>query len=182
MASTTGQNLRVRVSPGTNAQVVATLPNGTVVDVVGAGQQQDDYTWVPIQSGTVQGWCILEGLAQQNAGASAAPSARASAAPSPSAPPSAAPSPSASPQPSPTPAASAVPVPSGTGEQYVVATVTGDQLVVRNAPGGERITSLPNGTVVTVTGSAQASGGNNWLPIRVGNVQGWVIAGGIRRQ
>jgi len=190
VASTTGQNLRVRAGPGTSAQPITTLPNGTVVDVVSAGQQQNGYTWVQIRSGSITGWCILEGLQQQSAtasatpSASAAPSAPASAVPSSSASPlpSTSPQPSALPQASPTSAASVVPVPSGTGQQYVVATITGEQLVVRNNPGGDRITSIPNGTVVEVTGPAQAAGGNNWLQIRVANVQGWVIAGGIRRQ
>jgi uncharacterized protein YraI len=66
----------------------------------------------------------------------------------------------------------------------VVATNTGQNLVVRAGPGTatQRVASLANGTVVEAIGAAQPAEGSNWLPIRVGDVQGWVIAGAVRQQ
>ncbi len=183
VASSTGEDLRVRARPGIAAPLITALPNGTAVQVVGAGQPQDGYTWVPIRSGDLEGWCILEGLARQTA-ASPAPSAPPSpepAAPSPSSAPTTSPQPSPSPSPAPP---SASPAPSGGGPRYVVATNTGQNLVVRAGPGTatQRVASLANGTVVEAIGAAQPAEGSNWLPIRVGDVQGWVIAGAVRQQ
>jgi len=180
VASSTGENLRVRAGPGLSAQLITALPNGTAVQVIGAGQPQDNYTWVQIRANGVEGWCILEGLTRQTAAASSAPSAS----PSASSPSTAA---SSSPQPSPTPSPappSASPALSGGGPRYVVATNTGENLVVRAGPGTatQRVTSLPNGTVVEAIGAAQQAEGSTWLPIRAGDVQGWVIAGAVRQQ
>lgn len=62
VATSTGEPLSVRVAPGTTATRITSLPNGTVVEVIGSGQPQDGYTWVPIQTGDVHGWCIREAL------------------------------------------------------------------------------------------------------------------------
>ena len=188
VASSTGEDLRVRAAPGLDAQPITVLPNGTVVQVLGAGQQRNGYTWVQIRANDVTGWCILEGLTRQTAAASAAPPVSPS---EPSTAPTPSPAPTSSPQPSPTlspaqpsaaPSSSAAP--SGVGPRYVVATNTGQNLVVRAGPGTatQRVASLANGSVVEATGASQQAEGSTWLQIRSGNVQGWVIAGAVRQQ
>ena len=176
VATSTGQNLVVRDGPGTSSQRITTLPNGTVVEVIGPGQEQDGYTWVPIRIDDVEGWSILEGLEQQTAAASPPP-AQPTPAPQPT------PEPTAAPTPEPTPVP-AEPVPDGPGQRAVVATITGQQLVVRSGPGTStaRVGSLPNGTVVEIVGPAQSVGGRPWVPIRGGGLEGWVVEGGLRRQ
>jgi len=47
--------LRVRSGPGTNFDLVITLPYGMVVDVVGGPERADSYTWWQIEFSTPEG-------------------------------------------------------------------------------------------------------------------------------
>lgn len=62
VATVNGQPLRVRSGPGTNFPRLASLPNGTVVEVLEGPQPGDGYTWVRIRANGVEGWCVREAL------------------------------------------------------------------------------------------------------------------------
>lgn len=57
--------VRVRSGPGTSFNQIASLPNGTVVEVIEGPQPADNYNWVHIRADGVDGWCILEALRPQ---------------------------------------------------------------------------------------------------------------------
>lgn len=62
VAARNSQTVRVRNGPGINSQQIASLPNGTAVQVVSNPQPADGYRWVRITADGVDGWCILEAL------------------------------------------------------------------------------------------------------------------------
>lgn len=47
--------LRVRSGPGTNFDLVITLPYGMVVDIIGGPERADNYTWWQIEFSTPEG-------------------------------------------------------------------------------------------------------------------------------
>jgi uncharacterized protein YraI len=47
--------LRVRSGPGTNFDLVITLPYGMVVDIIGGPERADSYTWWQIEFSTPEG-------------------------------------------------------------------------------------------------------------------------------
>lgn len=58
-------SVRVRNGPGLSFTQVASLPNGTVVEVIEGPQAADNYNWVRIRTAEVDGWCILEALRKE---------------------------------------------------------------------------------------------------------------------
>ncbi|MDQ5851416.1 MAG: SH3 domain-containing protein, partial [Chloroflexota bacterium] len=65
VAARGARTLVVRSGPGTGSARIGALPNGTPVRVVGEPVAADGYRWVQIESDTLNGWCILEGLRQR---------------------------------------------------------------------------------------------------------------------
>lgn len=65
VAARGSDTIRVREGPGVNFQQIASLRNGTTVQVVEGPRPADNYNWVRIRAGNVDGWCILEGLRKQ---------------------------------------------------------------------------------------------------------------------
>jgi hypothetical protein len=62
VAARNSQTVRVRSGPGTSSPQIASLPNGTEVQVVSDPQPADGYHWVRVIADGVDGWCILEAL------------------------------------------------------------------------------------------------------------------------
>ncbi len=156
--ATAGEPLNVRTAPG--GQVVGTLPNGTRIELTGRDSQgyveRTNATWLDKRYVSVNQPSV------QPAPAKAAPLAspqepanQPSVQPTPvkSAPQT---SPQASPQ-----AASSQPAPAQVAANRTAQTVgyvrtTGNPLNVRNAPGGQVISTLPNGTRLELTGRENA--------------------------
>lgn len=57
--TTHGDTLSVRAAPDANSQRLTSLPNGSVVEVIGGPQQGGPYTWWRIRSASgVEGWAV----------------------------------------------------------------------------------------------------------------------------
>jgi uncharacterized protein YraI len=72
------------------------------------------------------------------------------------------------------PAVSAPPVSSG--DQYTVSTSGCLNLRTDPSLSGSKVSCLPTGTAVTVTGDAVAADGYSWLPVSTGAGSGWVAS------
>ncbi len=62
VAARNSRTVRVRSGPGISSPQIASLANGTAVQVVSDPQPADGYRWVRIIADGVDGWCILEAL------------------------------------------------------------------------------------------------------------------------
>lgn len=62
VAARNSATVRVRSGPGLGFDQITSLRNGTPVEVISEPQPADNYTWVRIRAGEVDGWCILEAL------------------------------------------------------------------------------------------------------------------------
>ncbi len=63
--STDGGNLRVRPEPSLNGEPVASLSNGSIVQIIAGPTEGDGYTWWQIDTGSVQGWVAADFLEPQ---------------------------------------------------------------------------------------------------------------------
>ncbi|MDP8924967.1 MAG: SH3 domain-containing protein [Chloroflexota bacterium] len=78
VAKTDNQGVRLRAQPSRTASVVAVLPEGTVVEIVGEDRQGDGLTWKNVRApGDRRGWVSAEYLAAapSNASGASAPGA-----------------------------------------------------------------------------------------------------------
>lgn len=62
VVNTGGTALRLRAEPRLEAQVVAGLPEGTVVTIEAGPIQADGYEWWKVRYGEQQGWCAANWL------------------------------------------------------------------------------------------------------------------------
>ncbi len=62
VATANGRPLNIRQGPSIASNVIGTAAQGTTVQVFDTPVQADGYTWVHIQTGTADGWCIREAL------------------------------------------------------------------------------------------------------------------------
>lgn len=67
IVSGTGNGLNVRAQPGTQAEKLATVPDGTVVTIIGGPSEADGFTWWNIQAGTLTGWSVQDFLVKVSA-------------------------------------------------------------------------------------------------------------------
>ncbi len=151
---TDGLNLNLRNGPSATATIIGRMPPGATVDVMGAAQAG----FLPVRYNGTNGWASAEWLS-----VSASPTPTATATP-------VTPTPTATPV---TPTATATSTPGGpTGTATVNA--GGSRLNMRSGPGTQYpvVVSIPDGTVVDVTGAAQ----NGFLPVRYQGVSGWSSA------
>jgi uncharacterized protein YraI len=56
VVNTGALGLRLRAEPGTSAQIVATVPDGTRMTVTGGPVQKDGYTWWKVSGSGGTGW------------------------------------------------------------------------------------------------------------------------------
>lgn len=62
VVSGTGNGLNLRAQPGTQAAKLASLPDGTVVTILGGPTEADGFTWWNIQAGNLSGWSAQDFL------------------------------------------------------------------------------------------------------------------------
>lgn len=62
-----GDSLRVRATPGTNAELIGQLQTGTMVTILDGPQQVNDFTWWQVRADTgIEGWAV-EGIGEEDA-------------------------------------------------------------------------------------------------------------------
>jgi len=178
--STGGNPLNFRRSPG--GEVVGRLANGTQVELTGREQngylERTDGSWV--QSQYIQ--FTPPSPTAQNPSPAPSPNSETTTAtvPSPPSPPPPAPSPEAQSAPTPQAQNSPAPSPSPTAQGSNVSTATvrtnGSPLNVRSSPGGAIVASIPNGTVIELSGRRSGDwverSNNTWVS------SNWIAMGG----
>jgi murein DD-endopeptidase MepM/ murein hydrolase activator NlpD len=167
---TSPDGVNLRAGPGTAYPVLAVLPFGTTVTVIGAPTADN---WVPVVHQGMTGYILGDYLALQmtlggTGGPGPAPTPRADV-------PTLAPTPPAPTQTAPTatPPPTAVPIPTPAGGDTQVATVVPpDGLNVRAGPGTSFpvLVTMPGGARVQVIGRPTADG---WYPVRYADKVGW---------
>ncbi len=167
---TSPDGVNLRAGPGTAYPVLAVLPFGTTVTVIGAPTADN---WVPVVHQGMTGYILGDYLALQmtlggTGGPGPAPTPRADV-------PTLAPTPPAPTQTAPTatPPPTAVPTPTPAGGDTQVATVVPpDGLNVRAGPGTSFpvLVTMPGGARVQVIGRPTADG---WYPVRYADKVGW---------
>lgn len=65
VATNGGQPLAVRTGPGLSFERIASLPNGSTVEVIEGPRTADGFNWVRIHTATVDGWSVREALRKQ---------------------------------------------------------------------------------------------------------------------
>jgi uncharacterized protein YraI len=174
---TGGLALNMRTGPGTSYGVIRSIPNGTIVDVMGGARSG----FLPVRYSGTKGWASQTYLRMTTAPVTpttAPPTATATRVPP--TPTTVPPTATATRVPStPTTApATATTIPSGGIGDTVVGTarvVTGGlSLNMRSGPGTTFavLRSIPNGATVDVMGTAQ----NGFLPVRYLGTKGWSSA------
>ena len=73
VTGTQGLGLRLRTSPDLSATVLAVMPEGSIVNVLGGTQAADGYVWWQIQYGAQQGWAANQFLTVLSANPTPAP-------------------------------------------------------------------------------------------------------------
>jgi murein DD-endopeptidase MepM/ murein hydrolase activator NlpD len=183
---TSPDGLNLRDAPTTSSTVVAVVPLGTVLSLIGAPTSD---LWYPVSYGSQNGWAYGAYLTPGQVNPLAASNAPALAANAPLTPPVQPTLPSsASVAPASTPALNAQSGPASTGAPATAAQGAGgtsssgnssgtmmvntNLLNVRSAPSlsSAVVTAVPQGTAVQVVGSAV----NNWVPVNLNGINGWM--------
>ncbi|MGG6294762.1 hypothetical protein ACQ4M4_10080 [Leptolyngbya sp. AN02str] len=177
--NTGGGPLNVRREPSEASPSIATLPNGSRVELTGRNEngyvERTNGTWLAAQYVTIDG---TETAQPPTEAAPASPAAQPQPSPSPVAQVQPSPSPATQPQPSPSPVAQATPAPAqGSDRTTAFVRTNGSPLNVRNAPGGSIVGGLPNGSRVELTGRTNG----NWAERTNGTwiSSQWISATGV---
>lgn len=152
VTTTTTANLNLRNAPGTDAEILATLPSGSVVGFTGFTDPTGDWVQVDAAAGPV-GWVTAAHLSSVPGGLTALTAAGTPVQP---------------------------PAPAEEFSKDVVTATTTANLNIRSAPNtdGEILAVLPSGTVVGFTGLVDPSG--NWVQVdAAGGPVGWVWAASL---
>lgn len=158
-----GDGVNLRATAEHDAQVVATVPDGTIVelrvDMVDTVYDPDGITrWWPVSVGGQDGW--ISGFYLADVDAAAPPAATADTA-------------------STAPAAGRTPY-DYTGSMTAEISADGDGLVLRAEPdrNSDEVASLPDGTIVDlridVLDTVYDEQGTRWWPVAVDGMEGWV--------
>ena len=136
VVTTTGGSLNLRASKSANVKVLTTIPNGTVLSITSRGS-----TWCGTSYNGKTGYVMTEFLHFTNAPVTTAT-----------------PAPATNP-----PVITVSPAPSATGGSAIVSTTGGSLNLRESAKDSARIlTTIPNGSRVTVTARGSTWSGVNW--------------------
>jgi uncharacterized protein YgiM (DUF1202 family)/predicted secreted protein len=188
----TDQQLNLRSAPSTTAGVIALMPAGTLVTVLGGPTLSGGYSWYQVQHPTYgTGWAAGE-LMTKTTAPTATPTRTPTRTPTPTVavatatpiPPTATPVPPAATTP-PTPVATATPTRTPTrtptlppGVFAIGETVRTTDVVNLRASAsttGTILSQLPSGTVLTIVGGPTTASGYTWWQVRTtAGTTGWV--------
>ena len=182
ITGTNGYGARLRATPSLRAAILLVIPEGSIVEPIGAPQSSEGYEWMPVRFNGQTGWVA-------NSLLSASTLAAPSTAPQPTQAPPAAP-PSVAPAPTPTPPPAAPVPPAATagglnpGERARVVGTEGLPLRIRHWPGLDAPinATIPAGGVVQVIGAVRADNtGAPWNAVDYQGAQGWVLTEHLQR-
>ncbi len=65
VSGTGGVALRIRIAPSGSARIVARLPEGSVLEIIGGPERSDGRTWWKVRGAFGEGWCAADYLARR---------------------------------------------------------------------------------------------------------------------